>query len=75
MEVYNRKSVFSEIGDACHLSKPNDFIEVTDWKNGEGYDICIQSTIGQQIISITYGEFKLLKKMIKTLDKRMSNDS
>ena len=61
-----RKSVFSDVGNACYLSKTGDFIEVTEWTNGEGVDVTISDRCS---FIITWGEFKLLKKLMKELDK------
>lgn len=35
------------------LAKKDDFIEVTEWTNGEGWDI----TINDKVIPLTRGEF------------------
>jgi hypothetical protein len=63
-----RKSIFSGIGEYCCLSKEHDYIEITEWTNGEGFDIDIQHE-GKQKMSITWGQFKLLKKLVKQLEK------
>ena len=66
-EEKQRKSIFSEIDDYCHLSKESDFIEVTEWSNGDGFDINIYSG-GDKTIPITNGQWDLLKKMVKQLN-------
>jgi hypothetical protein len=38
----------------------NDYMEVTQWSNGEGYDICIDRKNGRDKFSLTFGEFDLL---------------
>jgi len=60
IEVNKRKAVFSEIKGYCIHASDNDFIEVTKWSNGEGYDISIARKNGQEKFSLTYGEFDLL---------------
>jgi hypothetical protein len=35
-------------------------MEVTQWSNGEGYDISIDRKNGQEKFSLTFGEFDLL---------------
>lgn len=62
---YNRKSVFTELINFCHLSKPHDFLEVTNWHNGEGFDVTINDVTTQ----LTWGQFKALKKLLKELTK------
>ena len=41
MELKKRNSVFTELKPFCYMSGDNDFIEVTEWTNGEGFDITI----------------------------------
>ena len=66
-KVESRKSLFSEIGEYCYLSKEHDYIEVTEWTNRDGFDIDL-SSLGHQKMSITWGQFKLLKKLVKQLE-------
>jgi len=68
IEYYDRKAVFSELKEYCIMAKDHDFIEITEWRNGEGFDINVSSSLGNQIISLTEGEFKLIKKMVKQLN-------
>ena len=69
MESYNRKAIFSELKKYCHLSDEHDFIEVTQWNNGEGVDVHISNKGNNQKIEMTWGQWSLLKKMIKKLYK------
>lgn len=66
VNLYNRKSLMVELKDFDYLAEKNDFIEVTEWKNGEGYDIALSD---KQIISITIGQFDAIKKLIKLFNK------
>jgi hypothetical protein len=50
-----------------YLAKPDHFIEVSLWHNGEGFDAHL-STRTEQTIRLSWGEFKALKKLIKELD-------
>jgi hypothetical protein len=59
---YTRKSVFIELKEFCYLSKKNSFIEMTEWKNGEGVDIVIAS-FQDRIIQLTWGEIEAIKKL------------
>jgi hypothetical protein len=43
----------------------NDFIEVTNWSNLDGYDI----TIGEKQITLTVGELDAIKALVKKLNK------
>ena len=64
----NRKAIFSELPSHDVCAKEHSFIEVTEWSNGEGYDITIDN-YSDRNISIGCMEFKLLKKLIKELEK------
>lgn len=68
MKKSDRASVFTELKDFCHLSKEHDYVEVTEWSNGEGYTINVCSFGGDKTIDLTYGQFKAIKKSIKFLD-------
>lgn len=71
IEVSNRRAVFAELKSYCHLSSDNDYMEVTEWSNGEGYDICINRKSDVERFSLTYGEVELLTVL---LNWRVSND-
>ena len=58
---YKRKAVFCAL-NGC------DFIELVEWKNGIGFDVLIGTTIERRI-SITWAEFKALKKAVSELEK------
>lgn len=64
MEVYNRKSVMANLKDFDHLSKEHDYIEVTQWNNGEGWDIFIN----ERHISLTYGQLEAINYLTKHLE-------
>ncbi len=70
MELKKRTSVFTELKPFCYMSGDNDFIEVAEWTNGEGFDITISNKSGEKLTSMTYGEYKALKKVIKFLEKQ-----
>jgi hypothetical protein len=67
MKKYNRKAIFTELAKYCYLAGPSDFIEITEWFNGEGFDICISNKSGNTIFQLTHGELDALKKLIKEL--------
>ena len=66
IEKYERKSVFVPLIDAWHTE--NDFIEVTNWKNGEGWDIEIYTDSGARHLSLHFTEFAVIKELIELLD-------
>ena len=66
MEKYTRKAVFSELRKYDHLADDGDFIEVTEWNNGEGFDVEIVGKLSTRF-QLTWGEYTALKKMVKEL--------
>jgi hypothetical protein len=74
INIENRKSAFVLLEDFCHHSLGDrkgkgDFLEVTEWSNGEGYDIIIQDVNGPLRFMLTWGQFEAMKKCIKAIDK------
>ena len=66
MERANRKSVNDNLRKYDHLAKKDDFIEITEWHNGEGWDIAIN----ERIISLTWGQLEAINYLIKSLEYR-----
>lgn len=64
IEMNDRKSAMAKFEDGWH--KEHDFMEVTLWSNNEGYDVQINDTTH---FSIHFTELKMLKKLIKELEK------
>ena len=64
MEKYNKKSVYEKLKTFDYLSKEDSFIEVTEWHNGEGWDI----TIDDKVISLTHGQLAAIYYLTSTLD-------
>lgn len=65
MEHYNRKSVTDSLKKYDYLAKDSDFIEVTEWYNGEGWDISINDN---KLISLTWGQLEAISYLVKSLD-------
>jgi len=65
LEIYetSRRALNAGLNDAWH--KESGFIEVTEWSNGEGYDVTIS---GNKSFSLHFTEWKVLKKLIKKLE-------
>ena len=57
MKIYNRKSITDKLSKYCTFAKENDFIEVTEWANGEG-----------KSFSLTYGELDAINYLKMSLD-------
>jgi hypothetical protein len=64
IQTSKRKALFSELKKYCHHSGDNDYMEVTEWSNGEGYDVCIDRKNGGEKFSMTYGEIELLMVLL-----------
>lgn len=58
--VNNRRAVFGELKNYCMHSGDHDYMEVTEWANGEGFDIIIDRMRGIERFSLSHGEFDLL---------------
>ena len=64
MEKSKRKAVFEDLKKFCYTAKEHDFIEVTEWTNGEGWDI----NFNDKHISLTYGELDAINYLVKVLE-------
>ena len=65
MECNKRKSVFADLNTFDYLAKENNFIQVTEWTNGEGWDISIND---DTIFSLTCGQLEAINYLSKKLD-------
>ena len=61
---------FDYSGD-CNNSQ---FVNVTEWENGEGYDISIFDGKRESNISLTVGELKAINFAVLALDGNYSDD-
>lgn len=66
MEFKKRKSVSEKLNKFDALAKDEDFIEVTEWANGEGNDITINDN---KFISLTWGSGLLKENNTKNIKK------
>jgi len=66
--TYKLDAALAQLRDFDHTALPDDFIEVSLWHNGEGFDAHFSSH-GDQFIQLSWGQFKALKKLVKELDK------
>lgn len=69
MEIQNRKSINDKLKKYCYCSHgDNDFIEVTQWTNGEGIDVTIDSNGQEKSFSLTYGELEAILYLKMSID-------
>ena len=64
IEVAQRRAVLSHLKSYCVLSGPDDYMEVTEWSNGEGLDIVIDRKGDTERFSLTHGEWECLQVLI-----------
>lgn len=65
---YKLDAAFMPLMDYDHFAKADSFVEVSLWHNDEGFDVHLNSYETRRI-SMTWGEFKALKKLIKELNQ------
>ena len=70
MEKNMRKSVNDSLGKYdCLVNKDeHSFIEITEWVNGEGFDITIETKTRSKLISLTIGELEAINYLTKSLE-------
>lgn len=68
MEINNRKSVFEKLSVFSPYSNDeSDYIEVTEWANGEGYDITIQCKYETKSFSLHIDELEAINYLTRAL--------
>lgn len=65
MELNNKQSVSDTLRKYDYFAKENDYIEVTEWANGEGWDINI---VDKQLFILTRGELEAINYLTKVLE-------
>jgi hypothetical protein len=68
IKTYKLDAAFASLKQFDYCAKPDAFIEVVLWHNGEGFDAHFSSH-SDQSFKLTWDEFKALKKLIKELDQ------
>lgn len=64
MKIGSRKSINDDLQKYDPLKNKSSFIEITEWTNGEGWDIAIN----ERIFNLTYGELEAINYLVKALD-------
>lgn len=67
-EVYNRKTVMAELKKFNYSGKDSDYIEVVEWKNREGYSVCIETEGRKESFDISHSELDALNYLRTVLD-------
>ena len=66
MQHYKRKAVMETLDKYCHLGKEQDYIEVCQWHNGEGFDV----SIGDRVFSLSWGELEAINVLAHIKEQR-----
>lgn len=68
MEIKQRKTIFDDLKKYCILADEHDCIEVTEWTNGEGYDVTICKKGDTVNLSFSHGELEAINFLTKAID-------
>jgi hypothetical protein len=60
IETYNRKARFAELKPYDNFAGDDDFMEVCEWHNGEGFDV----TIDNRQFQLTWGQWECLQVLV-----------
>jgi hypothetical protein len=71
MESYTRKSFFEKLHGHCSFAGPDDYVEITEWANGEGFDVDISSKLSNRF-QLTWGEWEAIRKIVEHLEGDVS---
>lgn len=74
VKVNKRRSAMVDLKDYCIMSMGDrkdkgDYLEVTEWSNGEGFDVNITDVTGDKDFLLTNGQVDALKACIKAIYK------
>lgn len=64
MEFSERTSVKDDLRKYDHLANKDSIIQVTQWANGEGWDISIDD---EPVISLTWGQLDAINYLTNTI--------
>ena len=64
IQNYKRDGSFVLLQPFDLLAGEHDFIEVTHWYNGEGFDVQLSTKAGEQRMSFTWGEYEALTTLV-----------
>lgn len=63
MEIVKRKSIHDDLNKYDIFAKDDDYIEVTEWSNGEGVDI----QINERSIQLNFNELEAINYLVMSL--------
>ena len=66
-DTYNRKSALVDLKKFNLSGNDGDYMEVTEWKNGEGYTVSIDAENRNLLFDITSGEIDALNYLVNAV--------
>lgn len=67
-KIERLRSITAKTKTFDYLAKESDYISVTEWSNGEGWDI----NLNDKMISISRGELEAINFLTTAVDKTIS---
>ena len=68
LETRKRNTFISyKLDSFCVFAKENDFVEITEWINGDGFDFHVSASYKTEDFSLSYGAWELIRKMMKQI--------
>lgn len=64
MEFNERTSIKDDLRKYDHLANKDSIIQVTQWANGDGWDISIDD---EPVISLTWGQLDAINYLVNTI--------
>jgi len=61
ISTYKLDAAFTSLAEFDHCAKPSDFIEVSLWHNGEGFNVDLSSN-GDQSFKLTWGPGQAVRR-------------
>ena len=66
-DTYNRKSAIVDLKKFNFSGNDGDYMEVTEWKNGDGYTASIETGNRNVLFDITSGEIDALNYLVNAV--------
>ena len=60
IDLYKLQAKFTKLKGYCAFAKSEDYMELVEWHNGEGFDLNIN---GDKVYSFTWGQFEALQAL------------
>lgn len=60
IETYKLPAKWTKLKGYCPFAKSEDYMELIEWHNGEGFDVNIS---GEKLYSFTWGQYEALRAL------------